>query len=166
MSCKITCDSETGFHHCIINYEPRSVSNIMEQTYINITFANNDWYHCRCDPDTHTNTTFANNHMHLPNNWYPCGCNVGNFTPINCSIMIRPTPTTLLSNTEVLATIITATVTNTSIASAVVPAVTVTTLLCISIVAGSALLCAYMKKRKQDLATLHSNSKEQQKYSA
>ena len=69
----------------------------------------------------------------------------------------------LLLNTEVLPT---TTVTNTSIASVVAPAVMVTTLLCISIAAGSALLCAYMKKRKQDLITLHSDSKDQQKYSA
>ena len=155
-SCEITCDSGTGFHHCIIDYEPGSVSN-MEQTYINITFANN----------------------HLPNNQHPCSCYyVYNFTPINCSIM-GPTQTTLLSNTEVLATTIpysttttttttTTTVTNTSIVSVVVPAVTVATLLCISIIAtGSALLCALcVKKRKQDLATLHSDSKDQQKYNA
>ena len=134
----------------------------MKLTYINITFANNDWYHCICDPVTNvnTNTTFANNHTHLPN-WYPCGCNPGNFTPINCSIL-RPTPTKLVLAT----TIPFPTTTNTSIASIVVPTVTVTTLLCISVATGSALLCACMKKRKQDLATLHSDSKDQQKYNA
>ena len=134
----------------------------MEQTYINITFANDHWEPCRCDSDTNTNN-------YLPNSWYFCGCNAGNFTPINCSI-VKPTPTMLLSNTEVLATTIpfsTTTVTNASITSVVAPAVTVTTLLCISITTGSALLCAlqYMKKRKQELAT-HSDSKDQQKYSA
>ena len=163
MSCNITCDSETGFQHCIINHKPSSV----EQTYINIAFANDNWELCKCGADdTNTNITFANNH--LPNNWYPCICPDGNFTPINCSIM-RPTQTTLISNTEVLATTIpfpTTTVTNASIASIVAPAVTVTTmLLCISVAAGSALLCAYMKKRKQDLTTLHSDSNDQQKYS-
>ena len=81
---------------------------------------------------------------------------------------------TLLTNTEVLATTIpftTTTITsvtntpNNSSISVVVPAVTVTTLLCITVAAGSALLCAlYMKKRKQDLATLHSDSMDQQKY--
>ena len=167
-SCKITCDFETGFHHCIINYEPSSDSN-MEQPYISITFANDHWEVCRCDAGTNTNITFADNH--LLNNWYPCSCNFGNFTPINCFIM-RPTPTMLLSNTEVLPTTIpfsTTTVTNISIVSVVVPAVLVTTLvlLCISVAIGSALLCAFcMKKRKQDLATLHSDSKDQQKYSA
>ena len=154
-TCKITCDSETGLHHCIINYDSSNIS-IVKQTYINITFANNDWYHCRCDPVTNTNTTFANNHTYLPN-WYPCGCNPGNFTPINCSIL-RPTPTTLVIPFP--------TTTNTSIASIVVPVVTVTILLCISIATGGALLCACMKKRKQDLATLHSDSKDQQKYNA
>ena len=176
MSCEKTCVNKTGFLYCIFDYEPNGVSN-MEQTYINITFASvNDnllysWESCRCSAETY-NITFANNHL-FNNNWQSgCSCYPDNFAPINCSIM-RPTQTTLISNSEVLTTTIpfstttttttTTTVTNTSIASFVVPAVTVTMLLCISVAAGSALLCACMKKRKQDLTTLHSDSKDQQK---
>ena len=103
-SCKITCDSETGLHHGIINYDSSSIS-IVKQAY--------------------TNNACTGYHY-------------------------IPFPTT----------------TNTSIASIVVPVVTVTILLCISIATGGALLCACMKKRKQDLATLHSDSKDQQKYNA
>ena len=160
-SCEITCDSETGFHHCIIDYEPGSVNiSNMEHTYINITF--------------------TDDHYQLPIDGQ-CGCYTETFAPINCYIM-RPTQTTQLqptlpTNTEELATNIPFTtttitpVTNTpnssSIVSVVVPAVTVTTLLCISIATGSALLCALcMKKRKQDLATLHPDSKDQRKYNA
>ena len=157
MPCNITCDSETGFHHCIIDHEPSSVSN-MEQTHINITFVNN------------------NNYYHA-NNGGLCNCYPDSFAPNNCSIL-RPTQTTLFSNTKVLATTIlfstitttTTTVTNTTNsinASALAPAVTVTMLLCVTVAAGSALLCALcMKKRKQDLATLHSDPKDQQRYSA
>ena len=142
MSCEITCDSETDFHHCIINYGTSSASNIMEQTYITVTFDN----------------------YNLPSEQDSCSCIGNNFAPINCFIL-RPTH----SNTEVLATTIpfsTTTTTNTTnIATIVAPAVTVTTLLCISIAAGSALLCVLcMKKIKQGLATLHSDSKDQQKY--
>ena len=94
---------------------------------------------------------------------------------------MRPTQTTHVqptspTNTEIQATTIpfttsttTTTVTNTThssiIATIVAPAVTVTTLLCISI-AVSALLCALcMRKKKQDSTTLHSDTKDQQKYS-
>ena len=148
MPCNITCDSETGFHPCIIDYDP---SSVMEKKYINITFAYSNYYHS-------------------PVNGDQCTCFAGNFAPINCFIL-RPTQTTLLSNTEVLATTIpfsTTTIINTthsSIVTIVAPAVTITMLLCISIATGSALLCVLcMKKRMQDLTTLHSDSKDQQKY--
>ena len=171
-TCTTNCDSEmvsADFHHCIIEAD-----NFFYMEQIYIIFAN---ISCYCTPNN--------------NDQNSCSCNddYDHFAPSNCSI-VRPTQTThvqvqptLLPNTEVLATSIpfttsidittttttttTTTVTNTTIVSVVVPAVTVTTLLCISIATGSSLLCALcMKKRKQDLTTLHSDSKDQQKYNA
>ena len=154
--CAITCDSETAsadFRHCMINFDELN-------KVFNITFAGIPSCLCMFNDARHS-----------------CNCNDNNnFSPINCYI-VRPTQTqpTLLTNTEVLATNIPfttttiTTVTNTtnssSIVSVVVTAVTVTTLLCIIVATGSALLCAlYMKKRKQALATYHSDSMDQQKY--
>ena len=156
-------------NNCTIdNYEPRNGPNMKHRTtYISINFATSN--PCHCTPTQ-----------------YSCSCNdneYGHFTPIDCSL-IRPTQITqvqptLPTNTKVqattipfttttkssMATITTTNTSNSSIATIVAPAVTATILLCISVATGSALLCALcIKKRKQDLTTLHSDSKDQRKY--
>ena len=152
--------ASTDLNHCVI--ELSNVLN-MKQTYIvNITFAN---ISCHCS-DSGQELCICSDNDH--------------FSPIDCSFM-SPTQTTQVqttlspitkvqatttTGTTTVSTTTTTTVTNTSIGTIVAPAVTVTTLLCISIATGSVLLCAYMKKRKQDLTTLHSDSKDQQTYSA
>ena len=163
-ACTYTCDygmASTDLNHCVI--ELSNVLN-MKQTYIvNITFAN---ISCHCS-DSGQELCICSDNDH--------------FSPIDCSF-VSPTQTTQVQTilspitkaqattttaTTTVFTTTTTTVTNTSIAAIVAPAVTVTTLLCISIATGSALLCAVcMKKRKQDLTTLHSDSKDQQTYSA
>ena len=166
-ACAITCDygmaNSTDLNHCII--ELSNVLNMKQIYIVNITFANIS-SSCHC--------SYSGQEL--------CSCSDNyHFSPIDCSLM-RPTQTTQVQTTlspitKVQATTTTATttvfttttttVTNTSIATIVAPAITVTTLLCISIATGSALLCALcMKKRKQDLTTLHSDSKDQQKYNA
>ena len=152
----------TDLNHCMI--ELSNVLNEKQIYIVNITFANIS-SSCHCSYSGQELCTCSDN---------------DHFSPIDCSF-VRPTQTTqvqttLSPNTKVQATTTTGTttvsttstttVTNTSIATIVAPVVTVTTLLCISVATGSALLCAYMKKRKQDLITLHSDSKDQQTYSA
>ena len=151
--------ASTDLNHCMI--ELNNVLNMKQIYIINITFAN---ISCHCSDSGQECSCSDNDH----------------FSPIDCSFM-SPTQTTQVQTTvssitkvqattttgaTTVFTTFTTTVTNTSIATTVAPAVTVTMLLCISIAAGSALLCAYMKKRKQDLTTLHSDSKDQQMYNA